>query len=104
MGIAAYNRGTKLMRDQITANLPDHHDNLFRDINECRTGTTKLFQDTVIRIDERGKFWLMDRPEEGWASYAKPYDSLHQIVSEYAVHLVGLSRDAHSQVIPVIAL
>lgn len=104
MGIAAYNRGTKLMRDQLAAELPGHHENLFADINAGRTGTSHLFQDTVIRIDSHGKFWLMDRPEEGWASYGKPYDSLRDIVSNYAVHLVGLSRDAHSQMIPVIAL
>lgn len=104
MGVAAYSRGSISIQNQIRAELPDHHQQLLADINAGRTGTVKLFQDTVVRIDNRGTLWLMDRPEGGWSSFGYPFKSLRDIAKIYAIHFVGLSRDEHSTMIPVIAL
>lgn len=92
MGIAAYNRGSQLVSRQIEEKQrPD----LFRLLDDLATepqGTVELYQDTIARYSN-GAWYLMDRPEDGWSSYAKRFANLREIVRAFRVVITGFAWD-----------
>jgi hypothetical protein len=53
--------------------------------------------DTIARIDERGRHWLMNRPDNGWAEDGLPYPTLAALLAaEPAYQVGGVGRDEHS--------
>ena len=101
MGIAAYNRGSVVISRQIDAERPSLNALLLADLSAFGTGTGRLFQATVIRPAPDGSWWLMDRPEEGWASYGRQFKGLREIANHYALDFTGTGRDEHSEFISV---
>lgn len=101
MGIAAYNRGTAVLRRQIDASLPSSEEILLHDLNAVRKGGIVLFGPTVIRRAEDGLWWVMNHPEKGWASYGRYYPTLWAIAREYAFDFLGFGQDEHSMYVAV---
>ena len=97
MGIAAYNRGTSLVSRQIDEQLPDHNSDVVRSINKLPRGESRLWGKTYVRLMPHGKTWiLMNKPEEGFASFGYEYPSLRVMFSHWNAHVVGYGRDKHS--------
>ncbi|MFI6496865.1 hypothetical protein [Nonomuraea typhae] len=51
-------------------------------------------QDVLVRIDDRGRPWLMDRPEQGWSSSAERW-SWDEIARLQGWRLGGRCSDEH---------
>lgn len=67
-------------------------------------GRARLFQDTVVRPDSQGFYWLMNRPEGGMASSGRRYRSLDEITELWAVELGDRTQDQHGEIIPARAI
>lgn len=95
MGIAAYNRGTKLVSQQIDANLPEHNSIVVKALNKLPRGTGRIFQRTVIR--RCGSSWyIMNGKEGGFARFSYEYKSLRALFAVWSCYIVGYGRDKHS--------
>ena len=103
MGIAAYNRGTRVLRMRLDADQPTHETLTFRDLSERSLAGTgrKLFQATVIRWDNHGSPWLMNRAARGWADFGMPYHSLWSSAKEWRVVFIGTGHDEHGRFVGV---
>lgn len=62
---------------------------------------TKLFQSTIIRLRDN-KFYLMNHPDKGWASFAFEFSTLDHITDNFDITLGELSKDKYSEYIPAI--
>lgn len=96
MGVAAYNRGSALIRRQIAADDRPHEFYVLDRLNSLPRGSRKIFEATVIRPDESGRWWLMNRKADGWGEYGIPYDSIRELVAVWSIAIVGLGSDRHS--------
>lgn len=96
MGIAAYNRGTAVICRQIDAEQQSHWARVLSDLNDSVTGTERLFAPAVARFGSDGHVYLMNKPQDGWASFGYQYRSLREIGREWAVQFTGWGQDAHS--------
>jgi hypothetical protein len=103
MGIAAYNRGSRVLRMALDAEQPSHETLTFRDLSErsAKNNGRRLLAATVIRWDNHGSPWLMNRPDRGWAEFGMPYPSLWTIAKTWRVIFVGTGHDAHGRFIAV---
>ena len=103
MGIAAYNRGSRVLRMRLDAAQPSHETLTYRDLSERSMAGAgrKLFQATVIRCDEHGLPWLMNRAGKGWAEFGMPYASLWSIAKEWRLVFIGSGHDDHGRFIGV---
>lgn len=99
MGIAAYNRGTKVATAQLE--IPDSDEYLLRDLNTLsrHEGKSTPFQAGVIRRGDDGHWWMMDSQEEGWASFAYQYESLRAIARDWRIRFIGRGKDDCSEFI-----
>ena len=95
MGIAAYNRGSKAVREHIYRHALSQTERFLRDLNQEVTGTVRPFCGSVIRFDGE-RWWVMNKKEQGWASSGVPLLSLHDVVRKYAIVLGNFSHDKHS--------
>lgn len=58
---------------------------------------TKLFAPTVVRMDERGDWYVMNGRERGWGRYARgPYLTLDDVRAEYGCTIDRAGEDEHS--------
>lgn len=97
MGIAAYNRGTKVVHAHIDAKLPDHNSAVVQSINNLPRGTVKLFAPAVVRYLKTAKTWcLMNHEETGWASHCYEYPSLRALFASWDCYVFGYGEDKHS--------
>lgn len=103
MGIAAYNRGTRALQLRLDAEQPSHEMRIFRDLSDAsaKGNGRRLLQGSVIRWDERGKPWLMNRADRGWAEFGLPYPSLWAIAKTWRVAFIGGGHDKHGRFIAV---
>lgn len=95
MGIAAYNRGSAVLRREIDGRMPDLNMEVLRRLNTYPRGTSRLFQKTVVR-SLNGRWILMNRKESGFASFGYEYASLAALFAEWNVFVTGCGTDAHS--------
>jgi hypothetical protein len=59
----------------------------------------RLMSDTIIRVlplGDRTEFWLMNRPDQGWASRGYYYTSLDALLAAWAITLGAQGWDRHS--------
>lgn len=57
----------------------------------------RLFANTCVRLDDRGRLWLMNKPDNGWGEYGRLVASLEAVVEEYAVIVGPWFDDRHSR-------
>jgi hypothetical protein len=100
MGIAAYNRGTKCIAQQITNEQPCHNDLVIKELNRTPKNpkARRMFQPTVVRLTNNaiGNWWLMNKQEDGWSSYGWPYKNLRECLADVSGFITGYGRDQHS--------
>ncbi len=94
MGIAAYNRGTRLLRRQIDEQF-DHDVDVVNRLNSLPRGEATILQATVVRSD-KGRWWIMDNEVEGWGAFGYPFDSLSALFARFNVYITGCGQDATS--------
>ena len=95
MGVAAYNRGTmKIARDLQCDRR--HEFEIMERLDSYPKGERWLVCRTVIRISERGKWWLMNREDRGWGECGIRYDSAKELFADWNIVVVGCRRDKHS--------
>lgn len=59
------------------------------------------FCNTVLRRDERGRVWMMNRPDRGWGEFAVPFESEDDVRVRYAVLIGEWTEDEHGPMAPV---
>jgi hypothetical protein len=104
MGIAAYNRGSAAIRRHLAENDRPHEFYVLDRLNTLPRGSKRPFQATVVRSDNDGQWWLMNRQQGGWSEFGYPYPSLRELCADWSIMFVGLGCDEHSffyQVEPV---
>lgn len=103
MGTAAYNRGSRVLRMQLDREQPSHEMLTFRDLSERSAAGNgrKLGSATVIRWDEHGSPWLMNRADKGWGEFGLPYPSLWSIAKTWRMVFIGSGRDEHGRFVGV---
>ena len=104
MGVAAYNRGSKLMSSLIDAGSPSHEAMLFTDLSEhsARLATRRVFCPTVVRFGPLpGEVSLMNRKANGWASSCFSYKSLWTLFREWRLVVIGTGKDEHGSYLAV---
>jgi len=109
MGIAAYNRGSAVIRRQIQADYDKGRDaDLFFELTDlsAQVGQVEFGAESGIRFDSKGRPWLMNRLRDGWGEYGIVYPSrgLRAIAKKWRLWFVGWSRDAHGEFILVAPL
>jgi hypothetical protein len=57
--------------------------------------TQLLSDDAVVRIDEQGRYWLLNRRDRGWGEWGYWYRSLDEIHAAWAVEIGPLAEDEH---------
>lgn len=55
----------------------------------------KPFGPTVVREDEQGRVWLMNRREGGWAEFGHPYKTWGALLAAWDVTVGARGRDGH---------
>lgn len=98
MGAAAYNRGSAVIARQFDAEAPAALMVLMRDLTEVSAASdgTVVFAPTVVRLDERGGCWVMNRQDKGWGEFGYPYASVWAAAKAWRLAFVGYDRDEHS--------
>lgn len=83
--------------------LPDITDHFLDDLTHLsrHQAVGTLFQATVIRLADDGKWWLMNRPDAGWSEYGIPFGTLWAIARHYRLRFVSSGSDAHSALVTV---
>jgi hypothetical protein len=65
-----------------------------------------IMQATVVREsyagDMRGQWWVMNKRETGWASFAYPHPTLADVLDKWDVRIVGGGVDKHSVFVEVV--
>ena len=95
MGIAAYNRGTRAISNQIDAKQRPVEFEIMDRLNGYPKGERKLLYPTVIRVTAGGQWWLMNRPDRGWAENGIVYASARELFADWSITITGVSRDQH---------
>lgn len=98
MGIAAYNRGSRAISNQITQ---EQRPSIFRfmdDLTEysARHNGSILFSPTVIRIAADGSFHLMNRKLRGWGEFGYRYNNIWEVARYWRLAFIEMGRDEHS--------
>ena len=91
---------TQVINKWFAPNINEYFALFFKEINEmpkCENPITLFGTHGVVRKDDNGRFWVMDREEEGWASYGVPYNSLRQIVNSYNLKFISIEKDSHGE-------
>lgn len=65
----------------------------------CRV---RLFADTVVRRDQGGSLYLMNRQHRGWGERAIPVRSVDEVEVFYAVEVGEWQRDEYGEFAPVL--
>ena len=104
MGIAAYNRGTAAIRRDIDRTQRPALFALLDSLTEYsrRHATAEFLSPTVVRLDERGHAWLMNRKDRGWAEYGVCYKSVWALARHWKLIFVSIGNDTHSRYYEVI--
>lgn len=55
----------------------------------------RLYAPTVAREDERGRVWLMNRREGGWAEFGYPHETWGALLAAWDVTVGSRGRDEH---------
>jgi hypothetical protein len=99
MGIAAYNRGTKALREMIDRQQRPREFVLMDELTKysAERAQKTVFAPTVIRQDQTG-FYLMNRPDKGWAEFSYMFDSIWAVAREWRLVFTGLGRDQYSTI------
>ncbi len=98
MGVAAYNRGTKAIQDQIDREAPDPSAQVLARLNAIpkRDGAFRPFGAGVIRLAWDKSWHLMNRRTDGWSSYSYRYSTLDALMADWDIRLDGFGKDAFS--------
>ena len=93
--------GVAMVRDvetDVVLNFPEQD---VRPVAQKSAAGGKLFADTVIRRDAKGKLWLMNHKDKGWASWAMPVKSVEDCEKRYECNVGAWSKDQYSEFAPV---
>lgn len=107
MGAAAYNRGSRALRDRIDREQSSAAMRYLRTLTEhsIRHAGAVLLGPTVIRFGPgAGEASVMNRADRGWGEYAYTYPSIWKAAAAFRVAFVGMGRDeasAYFEVVPV---
>ncbi len=111
MGIAAYNRGSQAITNQIKADLAPFEEHpgaaaIRERIDQITPGATRLFMSTVARPDPGpgGGWLLMNHPDRGYGESARSFHSLDEIRRSFQVTLGAYGQDKHSYFWEVLAV
>lgn len=100
MSVAAYNRGTRVIRQEIARGDKSLDVRLFEDLLAValRSDGRMPFGPTVIRFGPgRGEVSIMSRQDGGWAEQAYTYRSLWRLVREWRVVITGYGEDRYGE-------
>jgi hypothetical protein len=106
MGVAAYNRGSALLAREIREEYIGGRGKDW-EVFEDLTGLSASLPggdfgaESGIRLDSAGRFWLMNRLDDGWGEYGVPYSNLREIAKSWRLWFVGWSVDRHGPFIAV---
>lgn len=98
MGVAAYNRGSRLISRQLEIQV-DNQRAIIDRLNAItpRDGAPAPFQAGVIRFDESTKtWWIMNNESKGWASFGFAAKRLDKFFANYRLYATGFGRDGTS--------
>ncbi len=102
MGIAAYNRGSRVITRQIEADLTPFEEcpgaaAIRERLDSIAPGKVRLFQSTVARPAPglSGGWLLMNRKDRGYGEYALPFPTLDAIRQAFAIILGAYGKDEH---------
>lgn len=104
MGAAAYNRGSRLISEQIDREQTSLDMRLLSDLSAHSAAHhgARPFESTVVRFGPKpGEFSVMNRQRGGWGERAYVYPSLWHVARDWRVAFVEIGRDEHSDFIRV---
>jgi len=103
MGVAAYNRGSKVISDRLDA---EQRPAVFVILESLTTYSQRcdgmrILAPTVARFGDAGVVWLMHRQEGGWREFGYPHRSLWALARTWRLAFVEFGRDEHGRFVRV---
>ena len=96
MTVRAENRWRKRLTKEANAEERARHDGeVVASMNRIPLNLdhATLLGDGVIRYDEKGHVWLMNKRESGWGSFGREYLNLRQVMHRYDIVILGFGQD-----------
>lgn len=109
MAVAAYNRGSDVIRRQLDRDSKSPSDCLIDDLNihgynsQERIAMLVSPGDRIVARNDGKRWWLMNRPDNGWEEYGRPQKSLWSMMADYKLLAIGFSEDACGRVLELTA-
>src|ERR1700733_9139391 len=95
MGIAAYNRGSRAIREQFDREAAERARARILREHGVKTTPVATFGPLTIRVDEKGRWWAMNHREKGWASFGYPFEFLGEALDYFGFVPSSFGTDEH---------